>query len=140
MPSKAPPPVLHDWAGWSPYQQQTSAARVIESPIPAMLLGRGGDAEATGAPPSTAAATTPTSTIRIRIVNPLAPLGGRLGARCSKRQTRANARTDGATAACVVSCGSQSHRVADPRGHAVVDGRSRRRPLPRYREGLRLKR
>src|SRR5215211_6943847 len=49
MPSKAPPPVLQDWAGWSPYQQQTSAARVIESPMPAMLLGRLGAADATGA-------------------------------------------------------------------------------------------
>src|SRR5947208_1575699 len=46
MPSKAPPPVLHDCAGWSPYQQQTSVARVIESPIAAMLVGKGGAAAA----------------------------------------------------------------------------------------------
>jgi hypothetical protein len=38
--------VLHDSAGWSPYQQHTSNARVIESPIAAMLLGSGGDADA----------------------------------------------------------------------------------------------
>src|SRR5215213_8149617 len=56
MPSNAPPPVLHDCAGWSPYQQQTSAARVIESPMPAMLLGSGGAATAFGA---TATATIP---------------------------------------------------------------------------------
>jgi hypothetical protein len=33
--------VLHEFAGWSPYQQHTSAAWVIESPIAAMLLGNG---------------------------------------------------------------------------------------------------
>src|SRR5215216_3364658 len=49
-----PPPVLHDWAGWSPYQQHTSVARVIESPIAAMLVGSGGAAVAEGA--ATAAA------------------------------------------------------------------------------------
>src|SRR5688500_14696145 len=54
MPSKKPPPVLHDWAGWSPYQQQTLAARVIESPIPAMLSGRGGEADAAGSQSRTA--------------------------------------------------------------------------------------
>jgi hypothetical protein len=41
--------VLHDWAGWSPYQQQTSVARVIESPIDAMLVGKDGPALAAGA-------------------------------------------------------------------------------------------
>src|SRR5262245_28519550 len=46
MPSNDPPPVLQDWAGWSPYQQQTSVARVIESPIEAMLVGSGGAADA----------------------------------------------------------------------------------------------
>src|SRR5215204_6285005 len=64
MPSKAPPPVLQDWAGWSPYQQQTSVALVIESPTPAMLLGRG------GAGASEAAIRLSTRTLRIRIANP----------------------------------------------------------------------
>src|SRR5829696_4258072 len=48
MPSNAPPPVLHDCAGWSPYQQHTSVAREIESPTDAMLVGRGGAAAAVG--------------------------------------------------------------------------------------------
>src|SRR5215204_3506486 len=39
MPSQPALPVLHELAGWSPYQQHTSAAWVIESPIAAMLLG-----------------------------------------------------------------------------------------------------
>src|ERR671910_148536 len=70
MPSKAPPPVLQDWAGWSPYQQQTSVALVIESPIPAILLGRGGAGAATGASASEEAIRLSTRTLRIRIANP----------------------------------------------------------------------
>ncbi len=41
IPSIGLSPVAHDSCGWSPYQQHTSAARVIESPRDAMLLGSG---------------------------------------------------------------------------------------------------
>src|SRR6266545_437776 len=54
MPSQPAPPVLHELAGWSPYQQHTSAALVIESPIAAMLLGAGGAACASVVPPTSA--------------------------------------------------------------------------------------
>src|ERR671911_601690 len=67
MPSKEPPPVLHDCAGWSPYQQQTSVARVIESPMPAMLLGRGGEAVAAVAPVMTVAKTARSRNVRLSI-------------------------------------------------------------------------
>src|SRR5215207_7021127 len=39
MPSQPAPPALHELAAWSPYQQQTSAAWVIESPIAAIRVG-----------------------------------------------------------------------------------------------------
>src|SRR5688500_9114556 len=57
MPSNGAPPVLHEWRGWSPYQQHTSVARVIESPIDAMLLGGLGRAVAVGAAARTATTT-----------------------------------------------------------------------------------
>src|SRR6266545_3683661 len=47
-------PVLHDLPGWSPYQQHTSNAWLIESPMAAMLFGNGGEAaRAEGTRPST---------------------------------------------------------------------------------------
>src|SRR5215211_5607327 len=68
MPSYQASPVLQDWPGWSPYQQQTSAACVIESPMPAMLVGSGGAARARGV--QTNATPRVTSSIRKRIVIP----------------------------------------------------------------------
>src|SRR5215204_7753099 len=57
MPSQLAPPVLHEFAGWLPYQQQTSTAWVIESPIAATLLGSG----AAAAVPTPGPATTDTT-------------------------------------------------------------------------------
>src|SRR5215217_4104796 len=72
MPSYAPPPVLQEYEGWSPYQQQTSAARVIESPIPAMLLGSGAEANALcGARMPTVAKEATARSLRNCIVHPL---------------------------------------------------------------------
>src|SRR5438093_11244131 len=70
MPSSAPPPVLHDCAVWSPYQQQTSVARVIESPIEAMLVGSGGAADAVG---TSTAATRRLRTNALRAIGILMP-------------------------------------------------------------------
>src|SRR4029453_8778212 len=63
MPSQLAPPVLHELAGWSPYQQHTSAARVIESPIAAMLIGAGGAACAVAAPPARASSRATTTVV-----------------------------------------------------------------------------
>src|SRR6266498_3337794 len=52
-------PVLHDLPGWSPYQQHTSNAWLIESPMAAMLFGKGGaSARAEGARTSASAVAT----------------------------------------------------------------------------------
>jgi hypothetical protein len=62
--------VLQELLGWSPYQQQTSFALVMESPIEAMLLGSAGSAafENPGLP--TRAATDSTvATSHLRIVH-----------------------------------------------------------------------
>src|SRR6266542_6966784 len=86
LPSQDASPVLHDWCGWSPYQQHTSAALVIESPMAAMVPGRGGVVEAAAHGPDESPASDRSTTRASRLRMSSAP-SVQAGTRCRLQAT-----------------------------------------------------